>query len=194
MGRPPRYDIDSLLDAAVSLGAGGGPQAVTMAAVIEAAGVPSGSVYHRFPSRPALQAALWLRTLDRFQEGFLGAMAIEGAPAAALGAAACTTAWSRAHPAEARILLYGAADFGYDSWSEPDRTRLLSRESDVSAAIDALAGKLGLGDGDGRERVVLAIVDIPLALVRRHLLAGEAVPKGAEKLIEPAVRALLDLD
>jgi AcrR family transcriptional regulator len=194
MGRPPRYDIDSLLDIAVALSAGAGPQAVTMAAVIEAAGAPSGSLYHRFPNRPALQAALWLRTLERFQAGFLEAAAGEGGPAAALGAAAHTVAWSGAHPAEARILLYGAADFDYESWAASERARLLARQADVAAAVDALAGKLGLGDGDGRERVVLATVDVPMALVRRHLSAGESVPEGAERLIEPAVRALLALD
>jgi AcrR family transcriptional regulator len=194
MGRPARYDNDSLLDAAVALSAGGGPQAVTMAAVIEAAGAPSGSLYHRFPSRPALQAALWLRTLERFQAGFLEAVAVENGPLAALGAAAHTIAWSRAHQEEARVLLYGAADFGYESWPARERTRLTSQQADVAAAIAALAEKLGLRGSDGRERVVLATVDVPLALVRRHLISGEPVPKGAERLIEPAVRALIGLD
>ena len=193
MGRPARYDNDSLLDAAVALSAGGGPQAVTMAAVIEAAGAPSGSLYHRFPSRPALQAALWLRTLERFQAGFLEAVAVENGPLAALGAARHTIAWSRAHHEEARVLLYGTADFGYESWPAPERARLASRRADVAKAIDALAEKLGLRGSDGRERVVLATVDVPLALMRRHLISGEPVPKGAERLIEPAVRALIGL-
>jgi AcrR family transcriptional regulator len=193
MGRPPHYDSDSLLDAALALSAGAGPQAVTMAATIKAAGASSGSLYHRFPSLPALQSALWLRTLEHFQAGFLEATA-ENGPLAALGAAAHTIAWSRAHPEEARVLLYGAADFGYASWPEPERARLASRQADVAAAIDALAAKLGLRGSDGRERVVLATVDVPLALVRRHLIAGEPVPKGAEKLLEPAVRALIGLD
>jgi AcrR family transcriptional regulator len=194
MGRPARHDADSLLDAAVGLSAAGGPQAVTMAAVIVAAGAPSGSLYHRFPSRPALQAALWLRTLERFQAGFLEAAAGEDGPAAALGAAAHTVAWSRAHQAEARILLYGAADFGHVGWPEPERARLRSRQAEVTAAIGALTAKLGLGGDDGRERVVLATVDIPLALVRRHLLANGRVLAKAERLIEPVVRALLALD
>jgi AcrR family transcriptional regulator len=194
MGRPPRYENDSLLDAAVALSAGAGPQAVTMAAVIAAVDAPSGSMYHRFPNRPALQAALWLRTLERFQAGFLEAVATDSGPLAALGAAAHTIAWSRAHQEEARVLLYGATDFGYESWPEPARAHLASRQVDVAAAIDSLAKKLGLRGGAGHERVVLATVDVPLALVRRHLTAGEPVPKGAEKLIEPAVRALISLD
>ncbi len=192
MGRPPRYDRDSLLDAAVALSAAAGPQAVTMAAVIAATAAPSGSLYHRFPSRPALQAALWLRTLERFQAGFLAAIAAEDGRRAALGAATHTIAWSRAHRAEARVLLYGAADFGQESWAEPERARLATHQAEVAGAIDALAAKLGLAGSEGRERLLLATVDLPLALVRRHLSAGESVPVGAESLIEPAVRALID--
>ena len=191
MGRPARYDADSLLDVAVGLAAGRGPQAVTMAAVIEAAGATSGSLYHRFPSRPALLAALWLRTLERFQEGFLRAARGEDGLGAALGAAAHTIEWSRDHGEEARVLVYGAADFGYESWAEPERQSLASRQAEVAAAIDALAAKLDLQGGDARERVLLATVDIPLALVRRRLTSGERVPAGAEQLIEPAVRALI---
>jgi hypothetical protein len=91
------------------------------------------------------------------------------------------------------VLLYGAADFGHEEWSATARRRLASRQALVAEAIDALATKLGLGENDGRERTTLATIDLPLALVRRHLSAGEPVPAGAERLIEPAVRALLSL-
>jgi len=191
VGRPPRYDTDSLLDAGLGLAAEGGPPALTMTALIDAVGAPSGSLYHRFPSRAALLAALWLRTLERFQAGLLEAASISDAQAAALGAAAHTIEWSRGHDAEARVLLYGAADFGSAEWPEAQRERLASRQADVAAAIAALAARLGLPGSDGRERTVLAVVDIPLALVRRHLSSGEPVPVGAEQLIEPAVRALI---
>ncbi|HEV7769494.1 MAG TPA: TetR/AcrR family transcriptional regulator [Solirubrobacterales bacterium] len=193
MGRPPRYDADSLLDAALALAAAQGPGAVTMSAVINSVGAPSGSLYHRFPNRPALLAALWLRTLERFQAGFLEAAADEDGEAAALAAARHTIEWSRSHHEQARVLLYGAADFGHEEWSATARRRLASRQALVAEAIDALATKLGLGENDGRERTTLATIDLPLALVRRHLSAGEPVPAGAERLIEPAVRALLSL-
>jgi AcrR family transcriptional regulator len=191
VGRPAQYDTDSLLDIAVAVAAGRGPQAVTMAAVIEAAGAPSGSLYHRFPSRPALQAALWLRTVERFQAGFLRAARGEDGLRAALGAAAHTIEWSRAHDDEARVLLYGAADFGHESWAEPERKRLAAGQAEVAATIDGLAAKLDLSESDARERTLLATVDLPLALVGRRLASGEPVPAGAEQLIEPAVRALI---
>lgn len=164
-----------------------------MSAVIDSVGAPSGSLYHRFPNRPALLAALWLRTLERFQAGFLEAAGDKDGEAAAFATATHTIEWSRSHHEQARVLLYGAEDFSREDWSAPAGKRLASRQALVAEAIVAMATKLGLSGDDGRERTTLATVDLPLALVRRHLTAGEAVPVGAERLIEPAVRALLSL-
>ena len=69
------HDADTLLDAAVRLVAEEGPAAVTMSAVARIASASSGSVYHRFPNHAALQAALWLRTLGRFEDGLFDALA-----------------------------------------------------------------------------------------------------------------------
>src|SRR5690349_25083603 len=79
MGRPARFDADQLLDEALALAAEGGPEAVTMAAVAQRAGAPSGSLYHRFAGRSALLAALWLRTVADFQAGYLTALLDDGA-------------------------------------------------------------------------------------------------------------------
>ena len=54
MPRPARFTLDELLDAAAALLAADGPAAVTMSAVARAAHAPSGSMYHRFPTRAAL--------------------------------------------------------------------------------------------------------------------------------------------
>ncbi|MFE3937072.1 TetR family transcriptional regulator, partial [Streptomyces goshikiensis] len=64
MARPPRFDTDQLLDAAVALAAAGGPAAVTMSAVAQAVGAPSGSVYHRVAGRPARHAEVWVRSVE----------------------------------------------------------------------------------------------------------------------------------
>ena len=45
-----------------------GPASVTIASVSAASGAPSGSLYHRFPNRPALQAALMRNLLASFYE------------------------------------------------------------------------------------------------------------------------------
>ena len=69
MPRPASFTLDELLDAAAALLAADGPAAVTMSAVARAAGAPSGSMYHRFPTRAALCGELWIRTEERFHAG-----------------------------------------------------------------------------------------------------------------------------
>jgi AcrR family transcriptional regulator len=187
MGRPARYDVDSLLDGAVALVANGGPAAVTMTAVASAVGAPSGSVYHRFPTRAALLSALWLRTLERFHAGLLAAAAA-GDP---VTVAQHTITWSREHPAEARVLLYGARDFARSEWPPAMQQRLNDAQQRVATAFERLGRRIGVRGRAGRERIVLALADIPLALVRRHLNAGEPIPIGAEDLIATTTRALL---
>ncbi len=43
-----------------------GPRGVTTAAVSVRSGAPTGSLYHRFGSRAAMVAELWVRTIRRF--------------------------------------------------------------------------------------------------------------------------------
>lgn len=194
MPRPARFDEDELLDRAVELAAAAGPPAVTMANVARSAGAPSGSVYYRFPTRAALLARLWLRTVGRFQDGCLEA--IERArgddPLAGCAAAArFIVEWSRAHPGEAHVLLHGAEALERESWPAAERRQAQQRRRQVDDALRALAREAGRDDRAGRERVVLATVDIPYALVRRHLRAGTRIPASAGDLVEEAARALL---
>ncbi|MEV6679758.1 TetR/AcrR family transcriptional regulator [Streptomyces erythrochromogenes] len=192
MARPPRFDTDQILDAAVRLAASAGPGGVTMSAVAQAIGAPSGSVYHRFTGRPALLAEVWLRTVERFQEGYLARLHGGADPhTAARAAARHVVAWSRAQPEEAALLLYGAAEFGRADWSEEYIRRADSGNERVYAAIGGLAASLGFADAPGLDRMVLALIDLPLSVVRRPLRAGEALPPHAEDLAEECAAALL---
>ena len=42
-----------------------------------------------------------------------------------------------------------------------------------------------------KERVIVAMVDLPYAVVRRHLAAGSTIPADATDVVESCVRALL---
>lgn len=192
MARPPRFDLDQLLDAAVRLAAASGPGGVTMSAVAKGVDAPSGSVYHRFAGRTVLLAEVWLRTVERFQEGWFAALEGEADPRRAGSAAARhVVAWSRAHPEEAALLLYGARDFGRTEWSGEHAERADRGHQRVRAAVTSLAAALGATEPAARERVSLAVIDLPLSLVRRHLRAGEALPRHAEDLAEECTAALL---
>lgn len=191
MGRPARHDRDRLLDAAVDLAFEAGPSGVTVAAVARAAGAPSGSVYHRFPSAAALLAAVWLRTVERFQDGFVAAASSEPAERAAVDAARQVVAWSRANPREARVLLYGPRDFGQADWPEADRERLTAGNRRIRDVLVGLAARLGRSDDFGR--VVLALVDVPQSVVLRHLKEGTPIPESAESLVAEAAAVLLKI-
>ncbi|WP_225801900.1 TetR/AcrR family transcriptional regulator [Streptomyces sp. NK15101] len=192
MVRPPRFDTDQLLDAAVRLAASGGPHAVTMSAVAQAVGAPSGSVYHRFAGRTVLLAEVWLRTVERFQEGYLAVLTEEPDPhRAARTASRYVVAWCRENPHEAVLLLYGASDFGRADWSEEHGRRADAGNSRVFAALARLAEALGARDEQARDRVALALVDLPLTVVRRHLRTGGTLPPHAEDLTEQCTTALL---
>src|SRR3954470_5176231 len=102
MPRPARFTLDELLDAAAALLAAEGPSAVTMSAVARAARAPSGSMYHRFPTRAAMCGELWLRTEERFHAGFMAALSAHGDPQdRCVAAARFTVQWCRDRPVEA---------------------------------------------------------------------------------------------
>jgi len=184
MPRPARYTVDELLDAAAALLAGEGPAAVTMSAVARAVGAPSGSVYHRFSSRAALCGELWIRTEERFHAGVTTALSAPDDPQTrCVAAARFTVRWCREHPDEAQVLLAGADALGAADWPEDlgaARRRLHRRLRQMLTALP--------GDTD---RINAAIIDIPYSVVRRHLLAGRAIPASADDIVSDCAKALI---
>ena len=184
MPRPARYTVDVLLDAAAELLAAEGPAAVTMSAVARSTGAPSGSVYHRFPTRAALCGELWVRTEERFQEGLLDALSTDDDPQDRCVAGALRiVAWCRENPVEAQVLLAGPAELGMGDW--PDtvagrRKRLQRKLRKVLAEVS-----------DDGGRVNAAIMDVPAAIVRRHLRARQAIPASADEIVTECARALI---
>ena len=184
MPRPARYSIDEMLDAAAALLAADGPAAVTMSAVARATGAPSGSMYHRFPTRAVLCGELWVRTEERFQAGFTSALsASDDLQARCVAGARYTVQWCRDHPVEAQVLLAGPDALCLADWPDDltSRRRRLHRKlrrllTDVPADPD---------------RVAAALIDIPYAVVRRHLIARHPIPASASAIVEQCARVLI---
>ncbi|MFE3230015.1 TetR/AcrR family transcriptional regulator [Nocardia sp. NPDC059228] len=174
MSRKPTHTLDSLLDAAADLAASHGAAAVTMSAVAAAVGAPSGSVYYRFPDRAALLARLWLRSVDRFQSGFLDALRIDPPQQAAMRAAHHVTDWSRRHPAEAAVLLAGPEAFGSAQWSAESRDVAAAQQARIDDAVRELGDRLGYRSRADRERLALLIIELPHAAVRRCARKADA--------------------
>ncbi len=192
MARPVKYDTDELVEAAIRLAAESGPAAVTMSAVAEVAGAPSGSMYHRFAGRPALLAEVWLRCVESFQHGYVEALDTSDDPLeGAVAAARHVVEWSRAHPAATAVLLYPARDFGSADWPDAAKKRLEDDNRRALGAVRTTAKRLGARTALDQDRVTVALLDVPYGLVRRHLRAGGGIPKHAADLAEEVTRALL---
>lgn len=184
MPRPARYTVDVLLDAAAELLAADGPAAVTMSAVARTTGAPSGSVYHRFPTRAALCGELWIRTEERFQEGFVEALSSADDPQERCVAGALRIVqWCREHPVEAQVLLAGPDALGMGDWPEPLTARRKRLQRKLRKAIADMP--------EDASRVTAALIDVPYAIVRRHLRARQAIPAGADSIVVDCARALI---
>ena len=184
MPRPARYTVDDLLDAAAEVLAADGPAAVTMSAVSRATGAPSGSVYHRFSTRAALCGQLWVRTEERLQRELAEVMSSSDNPAQRCVAGALRIlAWCREHPHEAQVLLAGPDALAMADWPETftrGRKRLQRKLRKVLAEVP--------GDAS---RVSAAVIDVPYAIARRHLRAGQTIPVSADAIVADCARALI---
>ncbi|AYF77341.1 TetR/AcrR family transcriptional regulator [Nocardia yunnanensis] len=191
MSRKPTHTLDSLLDAAADLAASHGAAAVTMSAVAAAVGAPSGSVYYRFPDRAALLAGLWLRTVERFQSGFLEALRIDPPQQAAIAAAHHVIDWSRRNPTEVAVLLAGSEAFGFAQWSAESREVAAAQQARIDDAVRELGDRLGYRSRADRERLALLIIELPYAAVRRCARKSDADPRAAAAAVDRIVRDAL---
>ena len=97
---------EALLDAALKAFTERGYGSTTMTDVRRAAGASTGSLYHHFPTREHLAAAVWLDGLGRFQDGFAGVVTRSAsAEAGVRGGVRFHVSWVHEHPDLARLLL-----------------------------------------------------------------------------------------
>lgn len=189
MARIATFTRETFLETAGSLIAEAGPAAATTSAIVHRMGAPVGSFYHRFDSRDHLLGELWLTLVEDYQREFL-ALLQAGDPVAA---ALFTPRWVRLHPREARILLlHRREDFVEKKWPPEYGRRAKKLGVQLQAGLRGYTERLlGAASAEAQRRVQFAVVDVPLAAVRRHVAAGEAPPLALDALIETTCRALL---
>jgi AcrR family transcriptional regulator len=176
MVRSSKFDPAEFVDAAIALLAEGGPTAVTMAAIARRSGAPTGSIYHRFPSRSAVVAAAWLRALTVLA-GAIEAALVSAAPK---GAGTTLVAWSRRHPKEAKVLFLNEPAGLFDT-APPEELSAAIRAEEAridqafQSALDIAAPSADRAEAFARLR--FAIIDGPVALVRPYLQSGESIPE-----------------
>lgn len=189
MGRPATHTADALLDAGVALFAEGGARAVTMASVARAAGAPSGSIYHRFPDRPALLHALWARAVQTFDEAYRLQLGEAPTPAHAVASTAWIVDWCREQPGTAAVLHAGHRAFSRDQWAAADIEALASYERRRDRRLAKVVRGIAVAAGRPRDEIAFAMVDLPLAVVRRHLPGS--VPEAATGLVRRLATAII---
>jgi AcrR family transcriptional regulator len=191
MGRPAQISQQDLISAATLVAARLGPAAASIAAISKAAGVPTGSIYHRIPSRDALLAEIWLSAAERFQS-----LVLEKAIAAqteddAVECALLTPRFARSDHAAAVVLnSHRREEFMRAEAPEEYRARAVKLAAELREGIAQAAAQLLPGDSRGKEKLAVAVIGIPLGAVRIFL--PQAVPPvEIDATIEAAVRAAL---
>lgn len=193
MPRPSRFSDDQILDAGLALAADGGPAALTVTAISERIGAPSGSIYHRFGSRDLLVGHLWLRTVESFQSGWLDALSSAGEPVGmARRSAAHVLTWSAQNPDGARLLMrHRSEDLLADDWPEPLREANRRQRERVAEALEDLGQRFGVSRRRCLRRLTFACIEIPTAEVRHCLARGTVPDATSHQLVDEAVVALL---
>jgi AcrR family transcriptional regulator len=195
VGRAERHPAGSILDAARELVLGEGVRAATVDRIVVASGAPKGSIYHRFGTLDDLLATMWLRAVRDSQARFLAALEGDDAATDAVAAALTLVDFAREQPDDAALLVVlRREDVARHVRSEDLRRELGTLNAPLERGVEDLAVRLhGRATRAAVEQTVLAVVDLPLGAIRRHLLARRPPPPELRDPLARAVRAALHL-
>lgn len=198
MPRPRLHDVDTILDAAETIVADGGPHALTTRALAAAAAVPSGTLYHAFGSRPALLAKLWIRAARRFlalQEERVEEHLPDDPVEATVQAALAPLTLFEAAPDTARVLVGQRRDRLLEAALPTEIAgELASLDQELVALFLRLADALWQRrDRHAVEAVRACVVDLPTGLLLGHLRSAGGVPPDTDVRLRTAVQAVLSL-
>lgn len=209
MARPRLFSDDAVLDAALTAVAEHG-RGVGVADIARSLGAPTGSLYHRHPTREALLVALWARSVTRLHDTIRAAADRRDAdgPAVATEAddllaamASAVVAHCRRHPADAVALtLFRHADAV--RLAAPERQEQVSRVNDdvTALTLDLARARFGRLTARRREIVLVAVQHGPYALVRPYIPTrggspawASALPAWLEEAAAASARAVVAL-
>ena len=189
------YTDDDILDAASAIAAEGGVHAVTMTGIAARLGAPSGSIYHRFASRDLVMARLWIRTVQRFQVGFLEAFAQQDISAVVRDAVLHTIDWSERNRDEAGVLLLHSQKELLAR--EPDAlgSQLAELNTQVAVVLRQFTERhFGHATPETIGRSRLALIELPYAAVRHQIASKHPAPSWLRDSVLDASRAVLGME
>jgi len=189
MGRKAHFKQEEFIEAAIEIIAKDGLGALTIAALAKHINAPVGSLYHRFPSRDALLAELWLNLIELSQKEFLKNLQDDGLQAVLSG-----LKWVRTHPNEARVmLLYRIDDLTSSEWPEDlkKRAKCLAKESHQGIG-SFIKKQFGRVTKEYTDRTFFALFDAPLGIYRRYLKNNQIPPESVAVLLQETYEAVIE--
>ena len=189
MGRKAYFKNEEFIDSAIQIIAEEGLGALTIAGLSTRMTAPIGSVYHRFPSRDALVAELWLNIIESFQNEWLKILQTDG-----LQATLFCMEWVRTHPNEARImLLYRIDDLTSGEWPKDLQKRALRLFKELKEGIASFTKKqFGSVTKEYIDRTLFAIHDAPMGILRRYMQENKIPPASVAELIRETYETVIE--
>ncbi|MER7362428.1 TetR/AcrR family transcriptional regulator [Nonomuraea wenchangensis] len=192
MARSPSFTHEQILDAARDA-AYEHWRSATVGHVTALLGAPSGSIYHRFPSRDVLFATAWIRSVKAFQAGLTTAADTDEPIEAIVRTALWIPAFCRRHPRDARMMtVFRHADLV--ATGPPQLQDDLRHLNDpVVAHLRRLTERrYGRITPHGMEVIALACRDSPYGIVRP--IIGEPIPAWIDDAVRVTSTALAHLN
>ena len=196
MSRPARFSSEQIVAATAEVAAERGPGGASVARIASKLNAPTGSIYHRFASRSVLLGEVWLQAASSFQSIFFQKLFHGPDPVAAgLAAVEHLPQRVRAHPQEARILLlHRREDFLEKGWPESMAAQAKGLQNQMLEGLRNFCERLlGRTDSESMRVITFALIEGPLAGVKRHVEAGESPPAIVDLLIAETYHASLAL-
>jgi len=189
MGRKAYFKNEDFIDSAIKIISEEGLGALTIAGLSTRMTAPIGSVYHRFSSRDALVAELWLNIIDSFQTEWLNILQKDGRQATIF----CME-WVRDHPNEARVmLLYRLDDLAFGDWPKDMQKHAQRLSKELREGIAAFAKKqFGKVSAEYIDRTIYALHDAPMGILRRYMQDNKMPPKSVANLILETYDAIIE--
>lgn len=189
MGRKAYFKNKDFLESAIRIISEEGLGALTIAGLSTRMTAPIGSVYHRFPSRDALIAELWLSIVESFQNEWLKILQTDGRQATIF----CME-WVRNRPNEARVmLLYRIEDLVSGEWPKDLQIRAERLFKQLQDGITAFTKKqFGKVTNEKIDRSIYALHDAPMGILRRYMQDNKMPPKSVASLILETYDAIIE--
>jgi AcrR family transcriptional regulator len=189
MARPAKYSDRTILDATATEVAESGLDGASVARVAKRLGAPSGSVYHRFPSRKHLLGALWVRTLKSFHDALEHATREPSVDDLAHRCVVGIFEWIHNTPTGSTLLLkFGTEDLIDNDWPTEIRVEVAEQNQRLADITNRVAEARGINPLDA----ILALVDIPTAAAHRaEVFDNDVVTAAIQGRITLAISPLL---